>query len=786
MSHVRARDAGAQPGAHPALTAQDVRPQQHPTVQKQGASMPSCTRRLCCASLLVLAFASSAQAQAQAAQAQTTQAQTTQAQATQAEPPPSAEPTAPAAPPSTGAPQEIVVTAARLNAARQAIEPSLGASVYSVTSAAIQAEPGGENQELNQVILQLPGVVQDSFGQFHVRDDHGDIQYRINGTILPEGISVFGQTLSPRLVDKLDLITGAMPAQYGLQTAGIVDITTKSGLQNGGTVSMYGGSHGTYEPSFTYGGSDGGTNFFVSGDFRRTQLGIESPNGASTPDHDRADEANLFVYLDHILSQSDRLSFIGGYSNERFQIPNTPGLGPANGFAVGSATDYPSQLLNETQREVTGFAIGSWLHDQGPVTLQTSVFSRFSTLNYHPDEIGDLLYDGIAQTAFKRDVAIGVQTEGVWRATAAHTLRAGVIIQGDRGSSDTSSLVLPVAQDGTVGTTPVTILDNGAKTEFTYSVYLQDEWKILKSLILNYGLRGDDVNGYRDEKQLSPRANLVWTPPTGTTVHLGYARYFNPPPFELVGVETVSKFQNTTGASTLTQDTTPYAERQNYYDVGAEQKVLDRRLTLGVDVFYRQSHDLIDEGQFGAPIILTPFNYQHGIIFGQEFSANYAQGPFTAYLNFSHQRAQGKDIDSSQFSFSADELAYISKNYIYLDHDQTYTASGGASYLFRDGVLRDTRTGFDLLYGSGLRRDQILPDGADVPNGDHVPSYLTVNLTASHHFDLPLVRHLDVRFDVINVANKLYEIRDGTGVGVGAPQFGARRGYFVGLTKAFG
>ena len=193
-----------------------------------------------------------------------------------------------------------------------------------------------------------------------------------------------------------------------------------------------------------------------------------------------------------------------------------------------------------------------------------------------------------------------------------------------------------------------------------------------------------------------------------TTLHAGYARYFNPPPFELVATETVSKFQNTTGASTLTTDTTPFAERQNYFDIGGQQRLLDRRLTLGLDVFYRKSHDLIDEGQFGAPIILTPFNYASGLIFGQEFTANYTQGPLTAYFNFTHERAQGKDITSSQFSFDPGDLAYIAKNYIYLDHDQTYTGSFGASYLIRDGVIGGTRLGFDGLYGSGLRRDQDL------------------------------------------------------------------------------
>ena len=117
---------------------------------------------------------------------------------------------------------EVVVTSRRLNDARATIEPSLGATTYSVTNATIQALPAGDNQQLSQVVLQLPGVVQDGRGQLHVREDHNGLQYRLNGVILPEGISVFGQTLSPRLVGKLDVLTGALPAQYGLRTAGIV------------------------------------------------------------------------------------------------------------------------------------------------------------------------------------------------------------------------------------------------------------------------------------------------------------------------------------------------------------------------------------------------------------------------------------------------------------------------------------------------------------------------------------------------------------------------------------
>src|SRR5580704_2011859 len=179
---------------------------------------------------------------------------------------------------------EIVVIAQHLNEARNGIQTQTGASTYTINEAAITAQPGGDNQLLNQVIMQAPDVAQDSCGQFHVRGEHNGLQYRLNGIILPEGISVFGQSLDPRLISSLTLVTGALPAEYGLRTAGIIDLKTKNGLQApGGAVSLYGGSHGTFEPSFNYGGSDGNLNYFVSGDFLRNDLGIESPDGSSDP-----------------------------------------------------------------------------------------------------------------------------------------------------------------------------------------------------------------------------------------------------------------------------------------------------------------------------------------------------------------------------------------------------------------------------------------------------------------------------------------------------------------------
>jgi hypothetical protein len=228
----------------------------------------------------------------------------------------------------------------------------------------------------------------------------------------------------------------------------------------------------------------------------------------------------------------------------------------------------------------------------------------------------------------------------------------------------------------------------------------------------------------------------------------------------------------------VTEADTPQAEQANYYDIGVQQK-LDDGFTVGLDTYYKQSHNLIDEGQFGAPIILTPFNYAQGKQYGAELTGNYASKNLSAYVNLAYQSAKGKNIDSAQFNFSQAELNYIADRYIDLDHEQRFTASGGTSY-----VWQGTRFSADFLVGSGLRADEVLPDGFSIPNGTHLPYYTQVNLGTSRVFHLDNAGTLTARLDLINAFDKIYEIRNGTGVGVGAPQYGPRRGFFVGFSKS--
>ncbi len=256
-------------------------------------------------------------------------------------------------------------------------------------------------------------------------------------------------------------------------------------------------------------------------------------------------------------------------------------------------------------------------------------------------------------------------------------------------------------------------------------------------------------------------------------MHAGYSRYFTPPPIELVAAPSVALFNNTTAAAPGSASTTPKAERADYYDIGFSQIVFSG-FTFGLDGFDKQSRNMIDEGQFGAPIVLTPFNYQSGRQYGIELTTDYTNGAFSAYGNAAYTRAAGRNIVTSEFNFDPGDLAYIAGHYIPLDHQQIVTVSAGASY-----VWNTTRLSASTFW----RARDCGKDGA-TPNGDHVPGYLQVNLGLAHDFDIGSLKGLTARFDVINLFDDKYQIRDGSGVGVGAPQFGPRRGFFIGLSKA--
>ena len=660
-----------------------------------------------------------------------------------------------------------------MDASRENILPKLGASSYTIDRQAIETLPQGDNTPIDKVILQIPGVSYDSAvsnPNFHVRNEYANVQTRINGTVLPEGVSALGPVIDTNFVGSMSLLTGTLPAEYGLRTAGVLDITSRSFSVPSGSASIYGGSNGTITESIDYGGSVGNTQYFITARGNSNDLGLENPTPSVNANHDHTDQGKIFAYLSTLLSDSTRLTLMTGASASNFQIPNNPNQPPLGDF--GSPT-YSSSKLNENEYDRYFFDIATLQTKGEGLDTQLSVFYRYAKINFVPDIYGDLVFNDVASNVTRASDLYGTQFDAAYQLNDEHKLRMGFAVSAEKTSDTNVLTLLPVDPvTGVVSPTPFNVTEASSLLGWNIGTYLQDEWKLTSQLTLNTGIRFDQLYQYVDANQFSPRAALVYKPLDGTTIHVGYARYFTPPMQAQATPTNLSLVANTTNQPAVPLDSPVLPERSHYFDVGVDQKLLPG-LVVGADTYYKIARDQIDDGQFGQAVVLTQFNFARGYSEGAELKAKYQEGNFKAYANFSFNITRAIDVESNQYLIDLATYDYLLTHYHYTDDMQLMSGSAGMSYRW-DKTLFTT----SMIYGSGLR--------AGFANEEHCPPYVTVNLGVAHELETSSdSKPVTLRFDIVNLFDQVYELREGSGIGVFAPQYGARRGFFAGLSQKF-
>jgi hypothetical protein len=639
-----------------------------------------------------------------------------------------------------------------------------GANKYTVTAQDIANLPRGDNANLTDVLTQMPGVAIDQNQQIHIRNTEGpQFQYQINGVMVPLDINTnppFVSMINPMFIKQMSLLDGILPSRYSYATGGVLSIETKDGCeQPGGSVSMYGGQRNTIQPSLQYGGCIGNFSYYLSAQYSQSNSAFSSATPAPDAIHNHTNQGQAFGFFAYDLNPTTRLSLITSVAASDNQLPNQPNLIPP--FQLAGVSNYPSADINSylNFRDYLGILAlnGAPAPD---LSYQLAYAAHYISQSFEPDDVGELLYQGVASTAFHSDLDNTLQGDLTYK-LGDHSLRAGVYL-GEYGvEADDSSMVFnvnPITGEQS-SLTPIRVINNANKINLLSGIYLEDTWHITEKLRANFGVRWDRLSGFTYNNQIDPAINLVYLLQRNTTLHGGFARYMQVPSFQGISPGAPAAFAGTTGLAG-TGTVTPETEDDYEWDVGLVHQ-LTEHITVSEDDFIEYTKHYLDTGQFGVVPIFAPFNYKHGYIWGTETAVTYNSENLSIHGSATIGRNMQQGVATGQFNFDADELAYINHNHIVLDHQPLYGASGGVTYRFKPYVFSAS-----AIYSSGLRGGF-----ADLESLPHV---VQVDLSALRSFEVPGFGAVTDRITLLNIFDRTNLIRPSEGIGIFQAAYGPR------------
>ncbi|HMS84478.1 MAG TPA: TonB-dependent receptor [Nitrospira sp.] len=665
------------------------------------------------------------------------------------------------------------------------IQTKASSETYSVSRKEIDILPRGNNNEFHDVLLTIPGAAYGSLKQVHIRQDHANLQLRIDGVPIPDTVSsTFSDVISPRAWERADIVLGGMEANVGNKTAALIDITTKSGTKPGfGSVQMFGGSNKTINPSFEYGGTIGEKfRYYFLNSHTATNRGIEPPTVGHSIFHGQSERNQTMFRGDYQFDNNNNLTFLFLNSIAKYQIPTQPGQEPnptVAGLLPGGFTPVPSEMIDENQKENNQYGHLVWRHDINTRNFfSVAGYFRHTRATFRTDPLNVLGYVpdiGEPFSAGSQDrtgYSGGVRMDYTYVHSKEHLIKAG--FQIDRTQAINKTRLFTFLDDGAGNPTGGVINaggDNrliGWRQEF----WIQDQWSPNEHWTVNIGVRGDVVQYQRSEGQISPRIGVTYRYNPAHAFHVFYGRMFTPPNLERVAFTSL----NTEGTKANPEDTTnnlPRAERAHYFQIGSVHALTDWA-TLQLTGYYKLANYLSDAHQLGTTPLLNYIAFERGWTRGADAALKvWFMENLTGRANIAWGQCKGYGLQSGHNLVHFEEIADInSRSGVHCDHQQTLTASGILSYRLFE---RTTFTG-QVLFASGLRTAE---EGAKT-NSSHSPTYTIYNFSISHVIPLPWHgQKFVLGFDIVNALDQKYFINHGEGsIGLGVSHAGMPRSFF--------
>lgn len=617
---------------------------------------------------------------------------------------------------------------------------------------------GAPSQTTSQIVQQsVAGAARAPTGEVHIRGQHAEYTYYIDGVPVPAGISgSLNELFDPNVVNQITFQTGGWDAEFGNKNAAIVDVNTR--IPAGGfraDASGYGGSFTSNGQTVDASQNIGKFGWFVSGTRRETDMRQEPVVfDTLTRDpinfHNHGTDLFSFGKAQYLPSTNDVINLDANWSRTRFQVPydSTGGV-----------------VSDDHQQDMNSFVNLGWRH-QFPGTgtasgsdLFVALFHRRGSLNFTPganDDPSFVFFPDTTPFNLSEDRnfnATGMKVDYAYRLSERLQFKVGGLASFTRGHEAFET------RDAGGNPGPASISDLKGNDEWIYAqtvIAPVEKWE------LRTGVRFDNHEApfAGSQNQVSPRVKLSFFPNTQTSLWAYYGRLFIP-----TNVEDLRAITSVAQGGVVAQPTLP--ERDHFFEIG-----LTHRFPAGIvaklSAYHKRSSPGIDDNTVPGSTIITSVNINQVRINGVETVLEIRpEGRLSGYLNLALNHAYGLGPITGGF-FPAESPA----GYFDLDHDQRL--SGVASVSYADQRLFGTVTG---LYGSGLTNGEE-PDAATYGRGlfefnksIHVDPNFILNASAGY---LVAVGGVLLRPEIYvdNVLNHKYLLKGAffSGASVGRPR----------------
>ncbi|HJP60013.1 MAG TPA: TonB-dependent receptor [Gemmatimonadaceae bacterium] len=628
---------------------------------------------------------------------------------------------------------------------------------------------GAPTNTTSQILQQsIAGAARAPTGEVHIRGQHAEYTYYVDGVPVPSGISgSLNELFEPSVVNEIDFKTGGWDAEYGGKNAAIVDITTR--IPTGGLhyqASGFAGNYNTYGQGLSASTNAGKLGYFFSGshqttDMRREPVILDPASNEVENFHNHGEDWFGFGKVQYTPSLNDVFNLEVNLSQTKFQVP----------FDTTGNTQ-----LDDNQRDVNSFVNLGWRHQfagpeyssggsaanaGGAPEMFTGLFYRHGSLTYTPGATDQPQFVFFPDpnpyniTELRNFNTYGLKAD--YSIHPAHELefKVGTLSSITRGHEDFSTF------DASGNRGPAS---NSDLKGWDAGGYAQVAWSPVERFEIRTGVRYDAHNApfAGTQTQWSPRVRLNFFPNSANTLYLYYGRLFLP-----TNVEDLRSITSVAQGGTATEPTLP--ERDHFYEAGAIHR-FPFGLVSKFSGYYKESTPGIDDNTVPGSAIVTSVNIAKAKIAGIETVQEIRPpGPFSAYLNAALNHAYGRGPITGGF-FPTDEPT----GFFDLDHDQRLSVLGSATYSLKQSYF--SLTG---VYGSGLTNG-VDPADCNCDYGTSLfdfnkgikvkPSFILNGSTGiSFTFGRALIRP---EFYVDNILDKKYLLKGAffSGASVGRPR----------------